>query len=62
MVDALGIRWNSQVSWLFEADTSTASGVESCESALRLLKDLVPTLKEPIVAAKQQPLGLCKET
>ena len=56
-----------------EADTSTATSVESCESALRLLKagemlrrarqcwcrtsvqDCVPTLKDQIVAAKQQP-------
>ncbi|CAE7476192.1 unnamed protein product [Symbiodinium sp. KB8] len=36
------------------ADTSTATSVESCESALRLLKDCVPTLKDQIVAAKQQ--------
>lgn len=36
------------------ADTSTASSIESCESALRLLKDCVPTLKDHIVEAKQQ--------
>ncbi|CAK9022165.1 Importin-5 (Imp5) (Importin subunit beta-3) (Karyopherin beta-3) (Ran-binding protein 5) (RanBP5), partial [Durusdinium trenchii] len=36
------------------ADTSTATSVESCESALRLLKDCVPTLKEQIVEARQQ--------
>ncbi|CAE7672178.1 sal3, partial [Symbiodinium pilosum] len=36
------------------ANTSTALSVESCESALRLLKDCVPTLKDQIVAAKQE--------
>mmetsp|Transcript_76341 Transcript_76341/g.182761 ORF Transcript_76341/g.182761 Transcript_76341/m.182761 type:complete len:1118 (-) Transcript_76341:59-3412(-) len=36
------------------ADTSTASSVESCESALRLLKDCVPTLKDQIVEAAAQ--------
>eukprot|EP00406_Dinophysis_acuminata_P058007 CAMPEP_0179276760 /NCGR_PEP_ID=MMETSP0797-20121207/34745_1 /TAXON_ID=47934 /ORGANISM="Dinophysis acuminata, Strain DAEP01" /LENGTH=1120 /DNA_ID=CAMNT_0020985329 /DNA_START=47 /DNA_END=3409 /DNA_ORIENTATION=+ len=36
------------------ADPSTTSSADSCESALRLLGDIVPTLKDDIVGAKQQ--------
>jgi len=36
------------------ADPSTNTSTDSCEAAIRLLKDCVSTLKDDIVAAKQQ--------
>jgi hypothetical protein len=36
------------------ADATSCTSVDSCESAMRLLRDVVPTLKDDIVAAKQQ--------
>lgn len=47
--------WPALLPLIFRmADVSTASSPDSCESALRLLKELVTTLKEDIVNAKQQ--------
>ncbi|CAE8588527.1 unnamed protein product [Polarella glacialis] len=36
------------------ANVTTSTSPEACESALRLLKDMVPTLKDDIVNAKQE--------
>lgn len=36
------------------ANAATAASAESCEAAIRLLKDVVPTLKDEIVSAKQE--------
>lgn len=46
--------WPALLPLLFKmADATSYTSEEACESALRLLKDVVPTLKEDVVAAKQ---------
>mmetsp|Transcript_36902 Transcript_36902/g.95239 ORF Transcript_36902/g.95239 Transcript_36902/m.95239 type:complete len:1129 (+) Transcript_36902:187-3573(+) len=50
-----GCGWPGLLEMVFRmADPSSSPSKEACESSLRLLTALVPTLKDDIVAAKQQ--------
>jgi len=47
--------WPGLLPLLFRmADATSCTSADSCECAIRLLKDVVPTLKQAIVQAKQQ--------